>query len=477
MKIQLINSPPLVPQKGGGISSIYPPLGLLYLASYVRQHYPDIEWKISDGVLNGYKKTVEEFNQFKPDIVGISFTTPFATGAYKFIDLIKEYNPEVLVVCGGVHASAIPNEILKRSKADIVVVGEGEKSFLDIVSRYAKGKISEDIGKIIYSPQIENIDTIPFPARDLIYIKQYSGYHLREKSPETDIISSRGCPYNCHYCSNPVWRVEKPSSKYPWCRLRSPQNYVDEIQFLYEKYGIREFFDECDEFNVNLNWSIQVCKEIISRNIDIKWKVQLRVGHVSEELVKLMAKSGCWLVFLGIESGNSETLKGINKKISIEQIQQTCELFKKYGIKIFGLLMTFNVWEMEDKLCYEGVNESLNTLRFAKSLMNNNLLDYLSCTITTPFPASSLWDTCMKYHLIPEENYGKWELWDTNWNLIMKLPNISEKDWIDIRYKGIKLQASAGLRNPGQLNFRTAKLFMERCLKALEFRRRYRAKK
>ena len=468
MKIQLINSPQLTRQNGGGITSVYPPLGILYLASFVRQYQRDIIWKISDGALEGYDKIIDDISSFQPDILGISFTTPFATGAYKVANLVKEQWPKTVVVCGGPHPSAMPDEALRRSKADIVVKGEGEQSMLDIVNKYTQGKFDDLKGKIVCSASIKDLDTIPFPARDLVDLKKYTGYHLRERSPETSLLSSRGCAYNCWHCSNPVWRIEQSPVRTPRCRMRSPRNYVDEVQFLYEKYGIREFFDECDEFNINLKWSSQVCDELLKRKIDIRWKVQLRAGHITEELVAKMAKSGCWLAFVGIESGNQETLDGIHKIVSIEDIEKTCYLLKKHGIKVFGLFMTFNVWEKNGKLRYEGVNESLSTLRYAKTMTKRKLLDYLSWTITTPFPASPLWNTCMKYKLIPETRLGKWELWDTNWNLVMNLPDITEKDWIKIRYEGLRLQAGSGLRNIKELNSKTLKLFIARGTKMVE---------
>ena len=469
MKIQLINSPQLTRRSGGGIASVYPPLGILYLASYVRQFHQDIIWKISDGALDGHQKIIGDIDNFQPDILGISFTTPYATGAFKVANLVKERQPKTFVVCGGPHPSAMPEETLRRSKADIVVSGEGEQSMLDIVNKYTQGKINDMRGKIVASDTpITDLDTIPFPARDLIDLKRYTGYHLREKSPETSLLSSRGCVYNCWHCSNPVWRTGQFSIRTPRCRMRSPKNIVDEIQFLYEKCGMREFFDECDEFNINLKWSSQVCDELLKRKIDIKWKVQLRAGHITEELVAQMAKSGCWLAFVGIESGNQETLDGINKKVTLPEIEKTCLLLKKHGIKVFGLFMTFNVWEKNGQLRYENVDDSLNTLRYAKMMTKRKLLDHLSWTITTPFPASPLWNTCMKFDLIPEEKMGKWELWDTNWNLVMDLPGVSEKDWIKIRYEGLRLQASAGFHNVRELNAKTFKLFVERGLKMAE---------
>lgn len=461
MKVHLINAPPLTPQKGGEITSLYPPLGLLYLVSYTRQFYPDIKWKVSDGALDGYQKCVEDFNRFKPDLVGISFTTPFATGAYKLINTIKEDNPYIPVICGGPHPSALPNEVFERSKANVAVIGEGERSFLNIIDDHIRGKVRDE-QRTVGSQPIKILDTIPFPARDVVDIKKYSGYFLNEAKPETTILSSRGCPYNCWFCSNPVWKAYKP-----WYRMRSPKNIVDEIQFLHEKYGIQEFFDECDEFNVNLKLSTQTCEEILRRDLDIRWKVQLRCDKISEELVMKMARSGCWLVFLGIESGNQETLDGIGKRITLKQVEKACHLFKKYNIKTFGLFMTFNIWEENGKLRYEGIEESLNTLSYAKKLMKQRLLDYISWSITTPFPASPLWNTCMKFSLITDKYVGKWELWNTSWGLVTRLPNISEKDWMKVKYEGSKLQVYSFLRRLNEVNVRTLRLLVERGVKML----------
>jgi radical SAM superfamily enzyme YgiQ (UPF0313 family) len=465
MKIALVNAPPR--KIMGDVGYLYPPLGILYVASYIRKHLPDIKLKLKviDGYQEGFKKTVEMIKRFDPDIVGLSFTTQAATGAYEIAKEIKEIDN--LVVAGGPHVTASPEEALMRSPIDIVVIGEGEITFLELIRSFMESFEPRKIdgicfkrdGKIIRTKPrglIQNINEIPFPARDLIDIKKYPGYYVKKRKPETSYISSRGCPFNCTFCSNPVWKISKP-----WIRLRSPKNIADEVEFLTKKEKIREFFDQCDEFNPNSKWSIEVCKELINRKLDVAWKTQIRVDKVNEEFAKYLAKSGCWLVFLGIESGNQKTLEGIRKRISLEQAVKACETLKKYGIKTFGLFMAFNVWEEDGELRYENYEDSLNTLRFAKKLLDRKLLDFFSWSLTTPYPGSRLFDICTKYGLIDEGLIDSWEKLDSSSNFVIKLPDVDERMWLDLRNKGALLQAKCVLES-GNLSLSALSLYVKR---------------
>ena len=445
LKIQFFTPP--FKKRGSNPNWSYPPLGVLYLASYVRKLYEGLEFKVTDAQLKGEEKSLEEFHAFQPDLVGVSFATPHAAAAYRFIDKLKEVAPGILVVCGGAHPSAAPDDVLARSGADIVVAGEGERAFAAIVSDFKEGRIKVGDKRTVIGSLIENLDDIPLPARDLVDISQYPGWFFRKRAPETHFLSSRGCPYNCFFCSDPVWKVKKP-----WVRFRSPQNVVDEIELLHKEYGINEFFDQCDEFNANVGHAMAICDEIIKRKLNISWKVQLtaRSRNLPESLIARMAESGCWLVSLGLESGNQRTLDGIGKQITLEEIEYVCRLFKKYRIKIFGLFMVFNIWEENGKLVHEGVRESLNTIDFARTLRRKKLLDRLSCTITTPFPGSPLWDASIEHGLFNEEAAGDWDLWDSAFNQIIQLPGISKRDWQTVRVEGARLQSYvtfSGLRD------------------------------
>ena len=325
MKVTLVFSPiKKKPQMGEVGEKINPPLGILYLASAIKNWVEGVEVTVIDGLFHGYNKTMQMVKDSSPDMLGISFYTLQAQSAYAFTNEFKAQCSSVPVILGGPHVTALPFESLSLSKADLSVIGEGEVTFTELVKNFQKygtlgtetlfhidGIAYRENGKIKISNTrkfIENLDDIPFPAFDLINIRDYSGFYYRKTSTETIILFSRGCPYQCTFCSNKVWNVSKPS-----VRFRSPKNIVDEMEMIQDKYGIKEFFDNSDEFNQSLKNAIAICDELIRRNLNIYWKTQLRATPLSEELVQKMKQSGCWYVHLGIESSNPETLKGTKK--------------------------------------------------------------------------------------------------------------------------------------------------------------------
>jgi radical SAM superfamily enzyme YgiQ (UPF0313 family) len=462
MKVLLVNSPPLRRARWGEPQAIYPPLGILYLASYLRK-YTDVSLKIVDGAKNGFKRTLKKIKKSNFDLLGISFTTWAATGAYNLINTLKEKDPDIFVIAGGAHPSALPFEVLKESRADMVAIGEGEQTMLEIVRNFGKRLNLNKIDGIVFRKgkkcvftrprKFLNVNSIPFPARDLIDIKSYEGLYWSMLQPETNIISSRGCPFHCTFCSNPVWRANKPL-----LRLRDPKNIGEEIRILRDNFGIREISDEADTFNVDLNWAIKVCNEI--KEVGIPWKVQIRANPFSEKLAKEMAKSGCWLVRIGIESGNLETLKGIKKGITLKQVINTCRKLKKYDIKVVGLFMIFNVWEENGRLRFEDMKMCENTFKFVAKLLREKLIDSFSWHFTTPFPGSELYSIAKKYGLIEGKDY---ERWNQASNFIMNLPGITRKNIEKIKMKGIVLQAKSMFK-PFWFNPRDIYLYFQRVL-------------
>ncbi|MCK5160809.1 MAG: B12-binding domain-containing radical SAM protein [Candidatus Aureabacteria bacterium] len=445
-KVHLVFAPSLLysPYEVLG-ENMWPPMGILYLSSYLRSRMANVEIKITDGCKIGYKSTLQEIKKFKPDIVGISFYTTLAYGASKLAQEVKKILPSSIVVMGGAHATTLPEDTLKASGADIVIIGEGEKTFSRIVRLISQDKNLSEFanlpgicikidGKVRQnapSKFITPLDKIPFPAWDLIDIAEYKGWYMSKQSPEATMFFSRGCPYNCTFCSNRVWK-----SSQPVVRFRSPQNIVDEMEYLKNSFSVKEIFDNSDEFNCNLEHSLAVCREIKKRNLGITWKTQLRVSPFTEELAKELAASGCWYVHLGVESGNQETLNGIKKKIDLKDVELTCKLLKKYNIKVMALFMLFNVWEENGKLCYEDVKMTQNTLDFAWKLVKNNLADYISWSIATPYPGSELYDIACKHNLLNPVFRDSWESWQKEGLFIMDLPGVSKTDRNIIKLKG-----------------------------------------
>lgn len=466
MKIMLLNAPPL--KTLGVTGQIYPPLGVLYLASYAREKRKDLDISACDGYKEERETLVRRITKFNPKVLGVSFTTQAATGAYRLINEVKAANPGIFIVAGGAHPTIVPEDLFEQTGVDMVVTGEGEVTFHEILEKIdgdekdldsTLGTVVKRNGKIRKNPIrpfIEDLDTIPFPARDLIDLKKYPGYMYKRFSHDTDIVSARGCPFNCVYCSNPIWKQQKP-----WYRLRSPKNVVDEMEHIIEAYGIREFFDQTDEFNGNKQWAMDLCDEILKRKLDIAWKAQMRVDNIDEALAEKLKKSGFWMGLFGLESANQRTLTGIRKKQTIEQMDKALDIMKKNGLRCFGLFMAFNVWEENGKLCFEGRDDSLRTLAYLKGLLKDKKLHLFGWSMTTPYPGSELYRIAAKHNLIDKEYVGKWEYFDSGSNFLMKLPGVSEKDWLQVMNAGKRLQAMSLFRS-GTFNLRAMPLYLKK---------------
>jgi radical SAM superfamily enzyme YgiQ (UPF0313 family) len=241
---------------------------------------------------------------------------------------------------------------------------------------------------------------------------------------------------------------------------------VDEIEYIVTELGIKEIYDQTDEFNGNLKWAKAVCDEIIRRGLKVSLKAQLRSDRVDQELAERMAAAGFWLVLFGVESGNERTLQGIDKRTTPEINYQALKIMKAAGIKTFALLMAFNVWEKNDALCFESKEETLNTLRYIKMLIKEGVVDLMSWSLTTPYPGSAVYDIAQKYHLIPRDLLGRWELWDSSERMIMQLPGISERDWVIIQNKGKRLQLLLLLKS-GTFSVKSLPLYVKRGMSQL----------
>lgn len=465
MKVQLVYVPKYrKPWYGKMLIGTNIPLGILYLAAYLREKQPDLVLDVVDGTVASYRDTLSRILSFAPDILCLSYTTVVAMSAYRLIGEVKARLPKVCVIVGGPHATALPEEALLRAPADIVGIGEGEVTLNEIVALLSakggpdrdslaeiKGIAFKDDDRIVITgprPYLHDLDSIPWPARDLIDIEKYQGWPFFRQKPQTNVLWSRGCPFHCTFCANPVWRTG--GVRY---RIRSPQSVADELEALREHHGIREVFDNGDEFNTNLEAALGICREITKRRLGIVWKAQVRARPMTEELAESMARAGCWFVYLGIESGNPSTLVGTNKRIDLADVEDACRVLKKHGIMVFGLFMLNNVWEESGELRFEDSRASEATLRFAKGLMDRHLIDYMSWSQTTPYPGSKLYDIALRHRLIPDELVGNWDAWHRAvwFSQVMKLPGVSSKEQMRVRLQGSRIVAWATYRDSGDL--------------------------
>jgi len=353
MKILLIYPPVTI--YGSGNIDPHPPLGLAYLAAYLEKNGHEV--KILDALAEGRGKSTSigkltrfgltdekikrKIADFQPNVVGVSVMfTAFVSDAEQVAKITKSVNRNIVIVFGGAHVSIDPIETLKNKAVDYAIKGEGEISFLNLLSALQKKEpLSQVAGltyrqkkQIIQNPApslIKNLDDLPYPARHLLPMSLYSQLKdsLSMCQPSTSIITSRGCPGNCVYCSvQAIWGRT-------W-RARSPKNVVNEIQILIKKYDIREVRIQDDSVSIDGDRLEGICDEIIKRKIDIKWTTPNGIAHwtLNKKLIKKMKQSGCYRITFGIESGDSQMRRWIGKPYSLKQAKELTKYANKIGL-------------------------------------------------------------------------------------------------------------------------------------------------
>jgi radical SAM superfamily enzyme YgiQ (UPF0313 family) len=275
-----------------------------------------------------------------PDIVGISCYTFNRHACIKLARLVKEINQRIRIVFGGPHSSVMHAQLLKTYEdIDMVVLNEGEITFLEIVQNLKEGKSFENLPGIIYKnggqiinngfrQPLEDLDELPVPANYFKYKR---------------IITSRGCPGRCIFCDTPYLWGQK-------VRLRSTGNVVDELEILNKKYGLSSFIISDDTFTFDKNRTIEICKEIIRRGLKITWDCRSRVNFVCEERLRWMKKAGCVIVSYGIESGSQKILNNLKKGITTEQIKKAAALTRKFGFKLNYFIIVGSPGETDDTI-------------------------------------------------------------------------------------------------------------------------------
>ena len=442
MKIVIADPPNL---KSQWLIANHPNLGALYLISYLRERAKDIDVSYLD-VHMDLEEHVRQLATIKPDLYGLSFSVMREKDAFKTITAVRHKFPHLPIVCGGPYPTVLAEQILNDFPVDACVIGEGEETIAELTEAFKENRSLDDIagiafrrdGRVVINPKrklIPKLDSIPFPAWDMIDFNKYSGNYQFMARPNTAIITSRGCPYDCVFCANAVWKLSKP-----WMRLRSVDNVCEEISSLYEM-GIREISIRSDEFNPVLSWAIDCCREIQKLGLkDLFFQSNIRGDKITDELAREMKKSNFWLAQLGIESGNQGTLDGIGKKITLEQIVESCRILKRHGIKVYGYIMIYHAWEEQGRFCYETPEDVDRTLDFVKYLKKERLLDYMSFSTTAPIRGSRLFDIARSHNMLKKDT----DVDDLS-GFSMILPNNSEKAMKKSRRKGLLLQLSLNL--------------------------------
>lgn len=469
-------------------STLYPgdvhfaafPLGIGYLAAILERDGHEVN--VLDSVIedqtvkrnrNGtfhvglswgtIERTIREIS---PDMLGIScsYSVDFKN-ARKIAEIAKKIS-RIPVVIGGAHSSALPHETLKDANIDYVAIGEGEDTLSLLLKRIEDGKKPSGIdglgykqnGEAIVQPKkryIERLDELPLPARHLFPMNKYihnrrvHGFQLK-RTPYTTMITSRGCPNRCVFCTiHTIWGRK-------W-RFRDPMKVVDEIEHLVKEYGIEEIHFEDDNISLSKARMARICDEIINRKLDISWATPngISVNTLDRDLILKMKRSGCYRLFLAIESGNQFVLDHVVKKgLSLEKVKRVNRILKEVDIEVNGCFVI--------GLPGETRKDIQDTIDFARSLN----LDSVTFSIATPYPGSEL------YHSYKENIiYMDWDRFRLNVPTI-NTPELSAKSIEKLRNKAyLEYQLDKLVKHPLQFmtnrqNYRTIRRYIRRLLGA-----------
>jgi magnesium-protoporphyrin IX monomethyl ester (oxidative) cyclase len=387
---------------------IQPPLGLAYIASCLEKDYIV---KIIDATVEGWRNEVikdglityglsftdlkARINEFKPDVIGVSclFSMQYKN-AHQVCAIAKELNPDILTIMGGAHPTALPTETLQDNNVDIIMLGEAEFSTKAVLDALRQRNSLEDIdgvafrknNQIVINPKtkfIENLDTIPLPARHLLPMEKYFKINLphgvsSKFSPNTPLITSRGCPADCIFCSiHSIWGY-----KY---RSRSVANIILELKELKEKYGIKEVQFEDDNLTFDKNRATELFDAMVKNRLNISWTTPNGVAlwALDQELLEKMKASGCYRLCLAVESGDQEFLsKTIKKPLDLKKVTELVSWMRKIGFETDAFFVVGFPQETRQQL--------LNTFKFADKLKTDNVSFYLA----TPYPGTELYKIC-----------------------------------------------------------------------------------
>lgn len=372
---------------------VYEPMNLGYLASYLISHgYKKVKVKI--GAWDTEKNIIKEAS--KADVVGITATSPMFIHGLHLAQQIKRSGRNPLIVFGGTHATCLPESTLKNPDIDLVVRGEGEVTFLEIVKTVEEsGEFKSVLGisfrqsdRIHHNPPrplIEDLDSIPPPSRKLTRLNKFSEIYRMSLGKRTaNMLSSRGCPFQCTYCaSHTVWTRK--------CRMRSPKNILEEIADLIERYKIKRIHFHDDTFTIDKNRVIDFCDEVKKSGLRFEWGCNIHVNTVDRELLQKMREAGCVEIWVGVESGSPEILKEIKKNSNISKIKEVFADSKDLSIKRHAYLMV-------------GVSaENRETIQATRQLVDEIQPDIAAVTIFTPYPGCEAYEEAKKLGYVKDD--------------------------------------------------------------------------
>ena len=375
-KVSLINPPQFT-------KYLQPPMGLALLAAVLEKE----GYRVTVLDANALGLRPEEVAPFvsDADVIGLTAMTPTIGTAISISRHLKQANSNPTIILGGPHATLLPEETLATdSEIDVIVTGEGERTIIELLQALEHKQALNGIPGISYRkdgevinnpPTSENVDlnSLPFLAYHLLPWERYKPHPPHGRAyPFAAIITSRGCPYQCSYCSKPVF-----GSTF---RAQTPERVVQEVAYYRERFGIKEIAFYDDVFTLNEKRAHAIADELIRAGVNMDWTCETRVNLVDRELLHHIKQAGCYAIAYGIESASPDILDTLNKDITFEQVEEAVRISQEVGLQTIGYFMFGSPGESPETID--------KTIQFAKKLK----LDFAQFSITTPFPGTRLYE-------------------------------------------------------------------------------------
>lgn len=382
-----------------------PPQPLIFLGAYLRAHNEDCRLIDANALSLNIEETVNQILSHAPKYVGFTSPTMLISTVGKIAEKIKGLRPDIVTIAGGPHISAMPYETMKLYRhIDIGVIGEGELTLIQLLNALRNTLPLGGINGIIYRDNvslkitaarmyIEDIDTLPFPAWDMLpeITKYYQQSAARiDRLPNISLVSSRGCPFQCIFCARNVFGNVT--------RTHSAEYILKMIQYLKTRYKIKSISFEDENFVIYRKRLIEFCNRIIDEKINITWDCASNVNAVTPEILSLMKKAGCWQINYGIESGSQRILDFIKKNVKLGDITRTLQMTKDAGIQTKGYFIIGHPTET-----LESIQE---TITFIKAIP----LDVFQMSFMIPLPGTELYSIAHHYGAF-ENDWENMNIW------------------------------------------------------------------
>jgi len=415
---------------------IWPQTSLAYLAAMVPSN---LTIEIIDCIARkiNWVKFLKMLKEKNPRYLISHVITSTATNDLRVFKEIKKISPDVITITMGPHVTALTKETLEKNPdLDFILLYEPELTFKQLIEFIEAGrKDFENIKGLAFRKDgeikinerreyLDDLDQLPIPRHDLLPLKKYQFPFMA--SSFVFVVPSRGCPYLCTFCRQPIMWERK-------IRLRSPESIIKELKIL-KKLGVNEFIFQSDTFTVDRDFAIELCKKIIDEDLKFRWSTNSRVDTMDEEMLKWMKKAGCWMIAYGIESGSQKILDKSKKQITINQIKEAINLTHDVGIKVYGYFIIGLIGETKETI--------KQTIDLAKKLP----ITFAIFHTAAPYPDTEFYKEVKKNGWLVSE---KWEDVDQGTNTPISYPQLSSEEinkGIKRAYREFYLRPKAILR-------------------------------